>query len=256
MAFGLRVVRDDGGPIGFRHALIRGLVGVVELWLLSGAPALICSLANSKGKRLGDLLAGTVVVRERMPSQSGVVAAMPPGLAGWAAGLDLSRLPDDLALAARSTSRAPASSCRRRGMRWAPGSRMPSPPPSALPRRRACRRTSTSARCSPSGATARPPGSSVARGCGGPGPQPGAPAYGSSPYGPPGYASPQYGPPQYGQPYGQPQYGQPQYGAPAYGQPQYTAPQHPDQAQQQSQRPAPGEARPDEASRSPFAPPS
>ncbi|MGX1270375.1 putative RDD family membrane protein YckC [Streptomyces phaeoluteigriseus] len=29
-ACGLRVVRDDGGPIRFRHALVRGALGVVE----------------------------------------------------------------------------------------------------------------------------------------------------------------------------------------------------------------------------------
>ena len=40
-------------------------------------------------------------MRERVPVAGHPVAPMPPPLAGWAAGLDLSRLPDDLALAAR-----------------------------------------------------------------------------------------------------------------------------------------------------------
>jgi uncharacterized RDD family membrane protein YckC len=101
MALGLRVVREDGGPIRFRHALVRGLSGVVEFWLSGGAVALITSLASSKGKRVGDFLAGTVVVRERMPAQAAPVAMMPPQLAGWASTLDLARVPDDLALAAR-----------------------------------------------------------------------------------------------------------------------------------------------------------
>jgi uncharacterized RDD family membrane protein YckC len=101
MALGLRVVREDGGPIRFRHALVRGLLGVVEFWITFGAVALITSLASARGKRLGDFLAGTVVVRERMPVRGAPVAAMPPPLAGWAATLDLSRVPDDLALAAR-----------------------------------------------------------------------------------------------------------------------------------------------------------
>src|SRR6478672_942677 len=35
-ATGLRTVRDDAGPIGFRHALTRALIGVVELWMFSG----------------------------------------------------------------------------------------------------------------------------------------------------------------------------------------------------------------------------
>jgi uncharacterized RDD family membrane protein YckC len=101
MALGLRVVREDGGPIRFRHALVRGLLGVVEFWGTLGAAALITSLASARGKRLGDFLAGTVVVRERMPARGAPVAAMPPQLAGWAATLDLARVPDDLALAAR-----------------------------------------------------------------------------------------------------------------------------------------------------------
>ncbi|HEU4911462.1 MAG TPA: RDD family protein [Actinomycetes bacterium] len=101
MALGLRVVREDGGPIRFRHAFVRGLLSVVEIWLTFGSVALITSLASPQGKRLGDLLAGTVVVRERIPVRGTPMAAMPPPLAAWAGGLDLSQVPDDLALAAR-----------------------------------------------------------------------------------------------------------------------------------------------------------
>jgi uncharacterized RDD family membrane protein YckC len=101
LALGLRVVRDDGGPVRFRHAFVRGLLAVVEIWITFGSVALITSLASSQGKRLGDYLAGTVVVRERVPAPSAPMAAMPPSLAAWAASLDLSRVPDDVALAAR-----------------------------------------------------------------------------------------------------------------------------------------------------------
>lgn len=101
IALGLRVVRDDGGPIRFRHALARGLATLVDFYLLLGSVAMITSLASSRGKRVGDLLAGTVVVRERVPVRGAPIAQMPPPLAGWAPRLQLSRLPDDLALAAR-----------------------------------------------------------------------------------------------------------------------------------------------------------
>ncbi|MEV4057835.1 RDD family protein [Amycolatopsis sp. NPDC049688] len=105
MAVGLRVVRVDGGPIRFRHALVRGLAGfVVDFWALGlfGAVAVIVSLCSSNGRRVGDFLAGTLVVRERVPASAGYAAiSMPPGLEGWAAQLDLTRLPDDLALASR-----------------------------------------------------------------------------------------------------------------------------------------------------------
>jgi uncharacterized RDD family membrane protein YckC len=101
LALGLRTVRDDAGPISFRHAFVRSLVGVVEIWVLSGVPALLCALVNPRGKRLGDLVAGTFVVRERFPMPRVRPAPMPPQLAGWAAELDLSGLDDQLALAAR-----------------------------------------------------------------------------------------------------------------------------------------------------------
>ena len=108
MAMGLRVVREDGGPERFRHAFVRGLLGVVEIWLTFGTVALIASLASAKGRRIGDYLAGTVVVHERVPVRAAPVAAMPPQLIGWAQQLDLSRVPDDLALAARQfLARAP-----------------------------------------------------------------------------------------------------------------------------------------------------
>ncbi|MET8999574.1 RDD family protein [Amycolatopsis sp. NPDC004169] len=105
MAVGLRVVRVDGGPIRFRHALVRGLAGfVVDFWALGlfGAVAVIVSLCSSNGRRVGDFLAGTLVVRDRVPDGAAhAPIAMPPGLEGWAAQLDLTRLPDDLALASR-----------------------------------------------------------------------------------------------------------------------------------------------------------
>ncbi|WP_431875153.1 RDD family protein [Amycolatopsis sacchari] len=103
-AFGLRVVRDDGGPIRFRHALTRGLAGAIVdfgpafVW---GAVALVVSLVSEKSKRVGDFLAGTVVVLEHAPKAVEPSITMPPPLAAWAAQLDLSGLTDDLALAIR-----------------------------------------------------------------------------------------------------------------------------------------------------------
>ncbi|WP_084264802.1 RDD family protein [Actinomadura macra] len=102
MAAGLRVVADDGGPIRFRQALVRALAGFIEFWTLYSAPALVASLCSKRGKRLGDLFAGTIVIQERVPtSVFGPVAVMPPQLAGWARTLELSMLPDELAMTAR-----------------------------------------------------------------------------------------------------------------------------------------------------------
>ncbi|SNS47579.1 RDD family protein [Actinomadura mexicana] len=103
MAVGLRVVGDDGGPVRFRQALVRALAGFVEFWMFYGSPALITSFCNRRGKRLGDLFAGTIVIQERVPASVllGPVAVMPPQLAWWARNLEISMLSDELAMTAR-----------------------------------------------------------------------------------------------------------------------------------------------------------
>ncbi|MEU1460361.1 RDD family protein [Streptomyces sp. NPDC005727] len=102
LVFGLRVVRDDGGPVRFRHALVRGAIGVVEILMTFGVVACIASLVSARGRRLGDVFAGTLVVRERIPAwQTGQVPPPPPWLAGRFAELDLSAVPDGLWLAIR-----------------------------------------------------------------------------------------------------------------------------------------------------------
>ncbi|UQX01417.1 RDD family protein [Streptomyces sp. RerS4] len=102
LACGLRVVREDGGPIRFRHALVRGALGVVELLMTFGAVACIASLVSERGRRLGDVFGGTLVIRERVPGVRVMpVPAPPPWLAGRFTGLDLSAVPDGLWLAVR-----------------------------------------------------------------------------------------------------------------------------------------------------------
>jgi uncharacterized RDD family membrane protein YckC len=45
---GLRVVSEDGGPERFRQALFRALAGLVEIWMLFGAPAVIASMVSAR----------------------------------------------------------------------------------------------------------------------------------------------------------------------------------------------------------------
>jgi uncharacterized RDD family membrane protein YckC len=100
--YGLRVVRDDGGPIRFRHALVRGAIGFVEILATAGSVACIASLVSAQGRRLGDVFAGTLVVRERIPGGRAAPPPPPPEwVAGQFAGLDLSRVPEGLWLAVR-----------------------------------------------------------------------------------------------------------------------------------------------------------
>lgn len=101
LALGLRTVRDDAGPIQFRQALTRAMVGVVEVYGCFGMPALLCAVFNQRGKRFGDLLAGTYVVRDRQRVALPPPAQMPPHLAVWAAGADIAPLPDSLAATIR-----------------------------------------------------------------------------------------------------------------------------------------------------------
>ena len=109
LALGLRTVRDDAGPIAFRHSFMRALVGIVEIWIFTGVPALVCALVTTRGKRVGDVVAGTYVVRERFPFPGVRPAAMPPQLATWASSADIAPLPDGLALAVRQfLDRAPS----------------------------------------------------------------------------------------------------------------------------------------------------
>ena len=98
---GLRTVRDDAGPIRFRHALTRALIGVVEIYLTFGIPAVICAAINRKSKRIGDLVAGTYVIRDRFSLKLPELATMPPQLGQWAASADIGAVPDELAASMR-----------------------------------------------------------------------------------------------------------------------------------------------------------
>src|ERR1700751_1483374 len=100
MVMGLGVVSEDGGPERFRQALFRALASVVEIWMLLGSPAVICSMLSPKAKRVGDIFAGTVVISERGP-KLGPPPVMPPPLAWWAASLQLSGLGAEQAEVAR-----------------------------------------------------------------------------------------------------------------------------------------------------------
>lgn len=100
-AAGIVVVRDDGGPVRLRQSLVRALVGIGEIWMTSGAIALTAAILHPRGKRLGDVAAGTTCVRVRGARAENVPLILPPELAGWVAVADIRALPDGVALEAR-----------------------------------------------------------------------------------------------------------------------------------------------------------
>jgi RDD domain containing protein len=102
MVTGTRVVRDDGGTVRFRHCLVRALLAIVEIWATWAVPALCASIVTKRGKRFGDMLAGTYVVRDRNRSSATPPLLMPPELTQWAGGTDLRALPGELSLTART----------------------------------------------------------------------------------------------------------------------------------------------------------
>lgn len=86
---GIRVVRDGGYPVDFMSSLIRNALRLIEFSVGAYAISAISALLSPQNKRLGDLAAGTIVVRDRGfevsdPKRwlSGDEAVMGAGLAG------------------------------------------------------------------------------------------------------------------------------------------------------------------------------
>jgi uncharacterized RDD family membrane protein YckC len=63
-AFRLRAVGDRGEPLTFMQAGIRNVVRIVDFLPYGYGIGMVVLFANGKGKRLGDLAAGTIVVKD------------------------------------------------------------------------------------------------------------------------------------------------------------------------------------------------
>ncbi|MCX8007436.1 MAG: RDD family protein, partial [Coriobacteriia bacterium] len=61
---GIRVVRDDGGPVRFTDSVVRNALRIVDMLPGYYAVGIVAALLSKSGKRLGDMAAGTVVVRD------------------------------------------------------------------------------------------------------------------------------------------------------------------------------------------------
>jgi uncharacterized RDD family membrane protein YckC len=63
--FELRVIKSAGHPVGFYDSALRNLLRGADIMPMTYAVGAVCILASGRFQRLGDLAAGTIVVRER-----------------------------------------------------------------------------------------------------------------------------------------------------------------------------------------------
>ena len=80
-AMSLRVVNGDGAPVGWLAAITRNLLRTVDMLPFGYAAGLVACLADPHARRLGDMVAGTLVVhneRERDPAAAPVNAVIAP----------------------------------------------------------------------------------------------------------------------------------------------------------------------------------
>jgi uncharacterized RDD family membrane protein YckC len=80
---GLRVVKVGGAPVGFLASVVRNLVRIVDALPVFYLVGMLAILFTRNNQRLGDLAAGTIVVRDRR-QKTGIpkVAPPPPAMSG------------------------------------------------------------------------------------------------------------------------------------------------------------------------------
>ncbi len=106
VVMGLRVVTRDGATVTLVPSLIRNVLRIVDLFPSTYSVGLVVMLFNRRGQRLGDLAAGTVVVRE-LPTRSGPRPSRFP----------VGASPEDIALIEDFVARGPSlADTRRRGL--------------------------------------------------------------------------------------------------------------------------------------------
>ncbi|MCR6663693.1 MAG: RDD family protein [Luteimonas sp.] len=82
-ALGLRVVAVNGAPIGWMASFVRNLLRTVDMLPFGYGAGLACSLSDPWGRRLGDIVAGTVVVhasRERHATPPAIASIHAPAM--------------------------------------------------------------------------------------------------------------------------------------------------------------------------------
>jgi len=82
-ALGLRVVAASGAPVGWLASIVRNLMRTVDMLPLCYGFGAVSALVDPRSRRLGDLVAGTVVVhaeprRAKSPTALAVPLVQPP----------------------------------------------------------------------------------------------------------------------------------------------------------------------------------
>lgn len=103
---GLRVVRLGGEPVTFRSSSIRNLLRVIDLLPGMYLVGIVTILVSQHNQRLGDLAAGTLVVRDLKGAAPSTPMILTPELAAATADWDVSMVrPEDLAVVRRFLER-------------------------------------------------------------------------------------------------------------------------------------------------------
>ena len=99
---GLRVVRTGGQPVDLLTSVIRNLLRIVDFLPFSYLLGIVSILVTSRNQRLGDLAAGTLVVRERKEGRLGVRPPFVPAAPDSSPALDVSAITAEELIAVRS----------------------------------------------------------------------------------------------------------------------------------------------------------
>ncbi|MBV7364113.1 RDD family protein [Actinomycetaceae bacterium TAE3-ERU4] len=100
MLLGIKVVRDDGGIPTRGSSVWRAVTIYFEILASLGSIALISIIFNPQGKRIGDILAGTVVVNSQIAGKPRIIQ-LPPELKQWVQTASLAPPPNELLESAR-----------------------------------------------------------------------------------------------------------------------------------------------------------
>jgi uncharacterized RDD family membrane protein YckC len=114
MAAGLRVVRRDGMPINLRSSVLRNVLRIVDMLPENYVVGLTSMLLSSSGERLGDHVAGTIVIRLDRPSPAPEIEPSQKGSSLTLTRMQIARIgPREIQLLRATLRRVPELSAER-----------------------------------------------------------------------------------------------------------------------------------------------